>query len=143
MISLQIPYVIYIGNLEEISEFHDFFNLWDLYLRAQTRFFITVCFKTQAFDLYLLKNTFLKVLDRSDPNRQENIFDTPPSLGFSNNWIHIILVLQIHRWILPPRPVVRLLLLRPGLVGRVASALGTLRLQVGNDPAGLMIRDLV
>ena len=28
----------------EISEFHHFFNLWDLYLRAQTRFFIRICF---------------------------------------------------------------------------------------------------
>ena len=49
-------------------DFHHFFNLWDLYLRAQTRFFITVCFKTQAFDLYLLKNTFLSVLILSDPS---------------------------------------------------------------------------
>ena len=43
---LQIPYVNYIGNLEEISEFHHFFNFKDLYLRAQTIFFITVCFKS-------------------------------------------------------------------------------------------------
>ena len=68
MISLQIPYVIHIWNLEEILDLRRVFNLLDLYLQAQTRLFITVCFKTQAFDLYLLKNTFLSVLILSDPS---------------------------------------------------------------------------
>ena len=40
------PYVIYIGDLREIRGFWWFFNKLDLYLRAQTIFFITVCFKT-------------------------------------------------------------------------------------------------
>ena len=44
----------------EILGFHHFFNLWGLYLRAQTLFFITVCFKTQAFDLYNWKNQVLE-----------------------------------------------------------------------------------
>ena len=44
--------MISICNLHNMGiphvDVHHFFNLWDLYLRAQTIFFITVCFKTQV-----------------------------------------------------------------------------------------------
>ena len=48
-----------------------FFNLWDLYLRALTIFCITVCFETQAFDLYNSKNKFLSALNLSASREQE------------------------------------------------------------------------
>ena len=62
------PYVNYIGNFNQNPGFRGIFNSQDLYLRAQIIFFITVCFKTQAFELYSLKNKFLKVLDHSGKN---------------------------------------------------------------------------
>ena len=55
-------------NHRKSSIFTNFFNLSGLYLRAQTIFFITVCFKTQAFDVYLLKNMFLRLQNASDKN---------------------------------------------------------------------------
>ena len=38
----QIPYVNYNGDLSKIKDFHRIFNFEDLYLRAQTIFFIKI-----------------------------------------------------------------------------------------------------
>ena len=51
------------------------FNYQDLYLRAQTKFFIKIKSKTQAFDVYSSKIMFLNTWDRSatskaNPSRQ-------------------------------------------------------------------------
>ena len=86
--NLEFPYVIYIGILREIHGFWWFFNSQYLYLRAQTIFFITVCFKTQAFDVYSREIKFLRLLNASEKNGVRYSQWHPPSRRISNYHPH-------------------------------------------------------